>query len=405
MQVKVGQFTKSTTAGATTQTVSGVGFTPKVVIFYGTSSPASYASRNFQIFYGFDNAVGKYSISIASEDAQGTSNCGTSQGSSYSIRFVAVDATTPVKAYISSFTADGFNLTYDANDTNGHTIYYMAIAGSEISTKIGTVTLNSSTGNQSFTGVGFKPDGIIIAGGINTSASESDATDAKMMLGCACRADNSMGCIVGTSDDAQGTSDTYDSQRTDLFGRMLNSSTGADQQVFTINSFDADGFTVNKSVSDISRIYGYLAIKGVKIKIGAQNSRTSTGSQSTTGVGFKPKALITWSWALVADTLVNTDLVFCISGSDGSTDNGYGARDVDAQATTICWANRNDSKLLVNNGGTAADSEMDVTSFDNDGFTLNYTSAASGAWQFLYIAIGEDAQSPINSGTVGVCMY
>lgn len=117
--------------------------------------------------------------------------------------------------------------------------------------KVGTFTSASGTGNQSITGVGFKPRLIILGG--DTGA----ASTARFSLGW------------GTVDDQAAVLGGAWADDTDTLGGMTTISTAVFKRVddsgnatalATIASFDADGFTLNWSVAQSITI-AYIAFE------------------------------------------------------------------------------------------------------------------------------------------------
>jgi len=129
------------------------------------------------------------------------------------------------------------------------------------------------------------------------------------------------------------------------------------------------------------------------VKTGVFAMRTSTGSQSVTGVGFKPKVLILFGVKKTAD------------GFDAGYEFGFGATD---ETTEYSIAGHSRSNEFPPHKGADSDraqrpkaitfvqmvgevsAEADLTSFDDDGFTLDWTTASGYAWIVHYLAIGGD---------------
>jgi hypothetical protein len=122
-------------------------------------------------------------------------------------------------------------------------------------------------------------------------------------------------------------------------------------------------------------------------KAGYFTLKTSTGSQATTGVGFRPRALI-----LFYETSAGWTSSYCFSVGV-SSDYGcaaIGGSDYSGQATTVCARGQTRTSQVINWAGTIYSNAL-VSTFDADGFTLNYTVASTGADRIYYFAIGGTA--------------
>jgi hypothetical protein len=131
-------------------------------------------------------------------------------------------------------------------------------------------------------------------------------------------------------------------------------------------------------------------------KAGTFNSPTTTGNHSVTGIGFKPVALIMWTTGQYANTPGElTTSLFSLgfaAGTTGSYTNGYIAESGQTAVTTSVEARRYSMSaaigtLLYNQTVT---NEASLYSFDNDGFTLNWTTNGGSSLAINYLALGGD---------------
>ena len=139
--------------------------------------------------------------------------------------------------------------------------------------------------------------------------------------------------------------------------------------------------------------------------VGTFGSRTSAGSQVITGVGFVPKAIVFFASG-AAHSSINTattngtlgmgfvsavgEMVsFCAGSLTGqATGSGLSRGQTDS---CVLWS-------VAGSGGTVIRAEL--TSFDADGFTLNYINANATSRSVSYIALGGDID--VKAGVVQV---
>lgn len=163
MNVKQGVITQpNATTGI--QSITGLGFTPKLIFFFseGTTSLDADNVSNIYSSYGVgNNALEQFVGSFHRPDNTSGARNGVGMDDSKVIKFID-NASTPntlAAAELDSVNSDGFDLDWTTCDSTQRRIAYIAFGGSDLTnTKIGILTLNNSTGAQAITGVGFKPD-------------------------------------------------------------------------------------------------------------------------------------------------------------------------------------------------------------------------------------------------------
>lgn len=142
--------------------------------------------------------------------------------------------------------------------------------------------------------------------------------------------------------------------------------------------FDADK---NPSVTDkkINRIIEQIADPNFrKIRVGSFTTRNGTGSQSVTGVGVRPKAVILFQGR--GDTTYST---ISFGASDGTNSFSWGMGEIDGDVAGS-FNQTSGVFRVVNNAGSTV-TLATLTSFDSDGFTLNFTANATGGETASYI--------------------
>src|SRR3990172_4848530 len=112
-------------------------------------------------------------------------------------------------------------------------------------------------------------------------------------------------------------------------------------------------------------------------------ANTGTGNQAITGVGFQPKALIFGFVAKTADGVGTGDGKYAVAGMAVSS----------TQRAAVCFADdaarhTNVKCLVMVNGASTLLAEADLVTMDSDGFTINWSTAPSGAWIIPYVAFG-----------------
>lgn len=306
---KVGNFQLNTGAG--NQTISGVGFQPKALLFFhnpDTVSTTTIVANNYGMV-GMTDGTNQYSHWWFGINGSALEDAGFVQTSSFCI-IGAQNESSVYGATIVSMNSDGFTINIenpDALPADTFSVGYVALGGSELSAKVGNFAMNTGTGSQAVTGVGFQPTALIGATLGNAAAfyTTGNANDGASMPSFGMSDGTNNGCIGGWLRDT-GVSVTVRGRvtRNNAFLATISSSTTYNF-VCSVSSFDADGFTLNVSDAGTAGKVGYLALSGVDCSVGTFITPNATTGNFTpiTGLAFTPRALIV---ATAGDAAVNT---------------------------------------------------------------------------------------------------
>lgn len=398
LSVKTGSFTKSASTGA--QSVVGVGFTPKVLIFWTNyKSTTDTLGNDANFAWGMTTgAAESYSTSFATQYGVATSNR-SKRAAAKAITIIQYGESLLAEADLTSFDADGFTLNWSTNSGGTQIIHYLALGGSDITgQKVLTLTSPTLTGNKSYTGVGFKPDSLILAGPSSTSALPFSTTASDLKLSFIAGGGSVSSLNVG-GPDASGVSDTYRVIKTASSTIRTNTSfTTSEESTFV--SMDTDGFTLNYSTAGTADIFGCLALKGVRNKVG---SFTSTGT--ITGVGFAPNAVL-FSSTQRANTNITGNAQLVVGATTGASENQSVAlvddsHDSGLGETTDAAGVDSTTRCLtrLTTGPTALSFYATLASFDSDGYTLTWTPSVVGDI-ITYLALGSAPTIQTDAATV-----
>jgi hypothetical protein len=146
LNVATGTYTGD---GSSPRGITGLGFTPKVVIIFATTGSVNTSATLFK----------------TDQHPQGASSVSSTMGDSG--QAVGID----------SLDSNGFTVRGEKN-TSGVDYYYLALAGTDV--KTGTYTGNNSD-NRNITGVGFQPEWVVLQGdtgnAVQKPASSGNSTD------------------------------------------------------------------------------------------------------------------------------------------------------------------------------------------------------------------------------------
>lgn len=399
VMVKVGNIVKSTSTSGLPKTISHseeIGFTPKLIIFWGNHNTAYNMFEGDNIFFfGFSDGTNNRGIGFSIDDDEDTTQ---SAKAFYDKAIAEIDFDNSMKSRVScTFTTNGFNLVYTENDNDARLINYIALGGTTITnTKVGHFTQPTAI-NASFgvTGVGFQPTTLFLLPTTFTAINGNN-TDAAARFGVGSLPTERFSYALG-DDHGVGTQDNNSIGRSDRIITLTAAAGGAILKSADLVSMNADGFTLNYDVCDATAyLCAYAAIKGARVKIGKFSPTTGTGLQFVTGIGFKPSLLIFMGHGKSMETTntpangiklsigAATDSLNRRCTTVGAPDNVDPSVVVDRSQSSKCYQ-------IIQAEDDSDDSiitfEMDLSSMDNDGFTINKSINTGVTQDISYIAL------------------
>ena len=262
-------------------------------------------------------------------------------------------------------------------------------AEAAIDVKKGTFYKRTSAGTQAITGVGFQPKAILFWATLQTAVGNSIAnyTGYGFTAG------------VGSSASVSAWSDRVDPSNTGRKNSVTNAiqlqtTGGTDAGQATLNSFDADGFTLDwASANATGYIIHYYAIGGSDLTTATTSSifiNTTDATRSVSNLSFQPEMLFFLNGGNVSATSTDTARgKLGIGFGNNTTDQGgLGLLWEDASGSSdTCSVQRVDQIEGLSNTCNTADSFGNISSFDANGFTLNISDLPSANFPVHFLAL------------------
>ena len=130
--------------------------------------------------------------------------------------------------------------------------------------------------------------------------------------------------------------------------------------------------------------------EGVSTAVGGFTLPGATGDFSVTGLGFEPKAIIFFSSCVGTEDTFQIHSCQHIGITDGTNDRCGYAASIDNVATADTYREfRNDACInFYSLASKTLNTRATLSSFDSDGFTLNFSTNISSTVEVYYIAYG-----------------
>lgn len=380
LKIFTGTFDKKTSTGE--QIITGVGFTPKVLLCWygGSTADNTWADFLRRGFGAATSPTNRYAVGDAAEEDHASSNCAATKSPAHVISIVDPDQVLEGEADLTSFDSDGFTLDWIVANATAYKIYFICLGGDDEieDAKIVSFVTQSGTGDQSVTGAGFRPTSIITFGNSEVNNAENVQYGHGGLQISITDGINDAGQGSFLFDGSGGRAHMGVFKATATAGGFIEGSVNSIFQFRTnFTSFDSDGFTfdiINQRDSVGYRIFA-LCLKGVHTTVGTFNGELSTtGDKAYTGVGFQPIGLFTVGSIVSSDDQIFADLHFKIGAADGTNENAMFSG---ADAGTPDLGNISKVGSIVIHDRTSlatltTEEEGTFVSFDSDGFTINW---------------------------------
>ena len=414
LKMKKGSFTKSTCTASCSQSITGLGFQPKAIIFEWTLQTTDNAfSSDLYFGTGFatndSSAIQNRALSFWDEDNQGTSDTGRRQSATAAIMMESANGSLVAQGAVSAFGTDGFTINWTTNNTSQYVIRYTALGGADITrAKAGTINVPSTvSGSTSYTDPGFQPDFLNIIGGEGTTTTSQPGV--QFSVGYASGPSN-QGAFAMRSDDGALSGDTDKYQNTGYILTTMDISAGGVEAEGALTSFDATGFTINYiDGPEFTTDFYYLAIKGGKYTVGNFTQPTGSTSSQEITTGFRPSGVGFASYGGASSGSSTADGQLMIGGASVYT--SYASNNLTTTKTQgVMWGGADDGPTVMNTNvatysdhaivfgdpqaaspSTIASAKLDDIS--DDSFTLDWDVVDGTARQIIYWAAGSSTAS------------
>jgi hypothetical protein len=342
------------------QSIGGLGFRPAAVVaWWARVSQSATRSGNCG---GIGFCTQRESAAVAWISVDGTASTTTARLADNAALLGLSEAGTEValRAHLESFDEDGMTLRYTTGPEDDWVVHFVAFGGSIQDQRVGWMSPSSTVVSQK---TGFWPanSGVVLLGA------------APLELGVV---SPSLAVVIGAADTRSAAVAGYVCPNGSPPGEV----TGMQRRGATPFAWPTLGGP--------SRLC-YLSLDGLRAKVGTDVSPRGPGRRHTR-VGFRPSALIFFSWGLSSSPAVASIGRLCIGGwtSDRTGCISWDDRNVEADETRTHARSSLQEPLLVTDTRTGGiHAQARVTSVDDHGFTLDWTNDG-GEREFAYVALG-----------------
>lgn len=364
------------------QSIGDCGFRPRAVIAWWSRQTRHGTERANRGGMGFWTAEGSASVAWRSADEETSTRTGHVADAAALVGLGDAGEEIAMRAQVESLDASGFTLRWTTRPVEQWIIHFLALGGTSVGgSRVGWITLDASLARVDMGLADLRPDLLLLVPApLETSARTEDLTigigavsaRGQAAAGYSCRDGAAPGVVIAA-------------QRSDIAVVALDALKG----VATAGAFRHGRLRWCGGEREAHR-FCYLAVEGLRVKVGTDVSTAGPGARRTR-VGFRPEALLLFSWGLAPSPQPRRIGRLCVGAASGpmSGCTSWDDRNVDAGHTCTHVASSVEHALLVTDtrtGGIHAHAEL--SSIDDQGFTLDWRRSDGGPRQFAYVALG-----------------
>lgn len=394
--VKVGHFVKAIGTAPSSQSITGVGFQPKAVLFW---TMGGVADAVFQTQSSSPSpsrmCIGAATSSAAAEQFSGAASATLTgfyrRSTARAICLLQGSGAVNSECLLTSMDSDGFTLNWTINDTASiQIISYLALGGSDVQGRMLTSVPPFATGNFSTTGTGFTPN-LLITFGSNSSLEGGVNAVGTLRMGAAVSTTRRW-AFVGTTAGTVGTASTRVNRSDRAHISTAPGGFSPLSQEIDFVSFNSDGVTLNNVIASQNPV-GLLCLKVPFCDVGTTTKPTIAGPAvvGVTGLTFTPRVVLLSGVQALVSAGANDGARGALSAftTTASESTAWSAPNAPGAVTYSGISKAGKAYVKVNNDTPVIDSEATSVSMDGTGFTLNWNANDSAATEFNYLAIGD----------------
>ena len=375
-----GTFTAD--AASPSQTVGGLGFAPRAVIAWWTRQEREGVGSGNRGGLAFWAAgAGTAAVAWVSEDGATPTRTSRLADSAAFLGLEHASDQEPTRAQIASIDQDGFTLSWETPPEAAWIVHYLALGGHALTgARVGWLTPNVSLEAARRDVLLFTP-----------APPESQTPTPHLSIGIGAAFGRRQAAVGFFSRNGTDAGEVAGVQRDDAAIVVVDDTTGPASLGRTVRRGRRDVALRWSPTEPQAQRVAYLALEGVRCKVGVDVSPSAPATKSTHGIGFRPDALLFFSWGLHAKRETTDIGRLCIGGATSPAAAGcagWDDRDVDARPSTTHVCSSTTDVLIVTNtqtGGIHAAAALG--SIDRDGFTLDWTSSDGLQREFAYVAL------------------
>lgn len=392
-----GTITSNTSTGD--QTISGIvdddgtSFTPKALIVWGTGQASAAVTDGLQYLLGVADCTGYGQIYGSAEDNAATSDTYKESNKARIIDTYDDAGAATSRATLVSCGSGQFVINWSDAPAAADLYHFVAIGGSGVSAKYLAGASYASAATLVEDTSSFIATAMVLLITGSTTSDQAITTEAyNLMVGWwarqsdggyqqgianSCTSDNDAAAVTGRFQTATDTLTGLTTSCATFFQRFRYS-----------GNFGVLPVTVNNE-APIALILG-----GLRAKAGVGLQPTGTGTQAISGVGFKPYLACFASVGAAASTTVGTEARLSLGCATPDAQGHIWIGDLQGADPMVNAKKFSTSQILSMGTPTATGSSStfealaEMSSWDSDGVTLNWTAADATQRQYLWIMFG-----------------
>lgn len=297
------------------------------------------------------------------------------------------------EANLDSWNGTSFTLNFTTVGASAYQIHYKALSGADLTdSHVANFAFGTGSSNAQ-TGPAFTPTFLYVIArksgraGFSVGFSKGTAAANEASMGFRWR---------------NGVAARYTAIRSSSQLATMADDSSADEQYFSLTSFDANGYTIGRDSGDAADSdFIVLALKGGEYDVGRFDSPATAIDETISGLSFAPDGYFLQGADIAGTSPINADSVPTFYGSSDGTAELCLGHDVNGTSDED-HSTSNTKVIQMRTTAAGLIEDADHKSLDSGGFTITYTTAESAANEVMWWAFrGEAAAAGDAAGYPG----
>jgi hypothetical protein len=375
--------------------VGGLSFQPTAVIAWWTNQLQEGSAPGNRGGVGFWTAHGCVATAWASTNGTLKTCTAHAADDAALLGCDSVAESIVMRAELNSFDEDAFTLRWSTPPRDSWLVHFLALGGAAVTgATAGWLSSAPQSGARGNEVRHPNPDLILVA---PTALDSVGGCSRGLLAGIGAASGTEAASAVFISPDQGLIGSPVGAQRTDAAVLILRG-TDPVEAIGIPRILRGSNPAVHWSVSPPeASVTGYLALSGLRCKVGPVGSPPKRGLVRTR-VGFRPEALLFFSWGLRADSGTKRIGRLCLGGAAGGHSGCAGWGDANAavpRTRTHVTSSTGRVVIIADTRGGADHAAAALDSVHRGGFTLDWTESDHADRQVIYVALGPPRAHPL----------
>ena len=380
-----GLFVADGGGAARTVTVTDLPFRPRAVVAWWTGQAAAGIQSGNQGGVGFWTDETSICVAWASHGGGPKTSTAHAADTAALLGIEGMRQRVCMRAEPAVLAVDGFSISWTTAPDRTWIVQYLALGGESLTrASAGWLASPARAGHTELELAGIEPDLVLFA---PTAAEAASKPVSGLSAGIGAAARKAQAAAAYSLGSGLPGGSVVGAQRTDAAILVTGDRTGT-EAVGSVRLNGPGRATIEWSrVPATPRLVCYLALEGVRCKIGTTEA-PARPTRRGVRVGFRPEALLFFSWGFPASGEPRNIGRLCVGGATAHGRGSAGWDDINVEGAPVAHVSSSTDVVVVTDTQTGrAHAAAALESITGTGFTLDWRESDRPRREIVYVAL------------------